>query len=75
MMFSGNHNVKLLEAVDELGNSLTSTASDDERTFGPAGMAVGLMMDGPVGNLTIHLAGPSHRASSSRRCAARSIPP
>ena len=60
MVFSGNGNVKLLEAVDELGQSLTSTASDDERTFGPRGMAVGLMMDGPVGNLTIHL----HRPES-----------
>ena len=34
MVFSGNGNVKLLEAVDELGQSLTSTASDDERAFG-----------------------------------------
>ena len=58
MVFSGNGNVKLLEAVDELGQSLTSTASDDERAFGPRGMAVGLMMDGPVGNLTIHLRRP-----------------
>jgi hypothetical protein len=58
MVFNGNGNVKLLEAVDELGNSLTSNASDDERAFGPIGMAVGMMMDGPIGNLTIHLRRP-----------------
>ena len=58
MVFSGNGCVKLLEAVDELGQSLTSTASDDERTFGPRGMAVGLMQDGPIGNLAIHLRRP-----------------
>jgi len=58
MVFNGNGSVKILEAVDELGNSLTSTASDDERAFGPRGMAVGLMMDGPIGNLTIHLRRP-----------------
>jgi hypothetical protein len=58
MVFSGNGFVTLLEAVDELGQSLTSTASDEGPTFGPRGMAVGLMQDGPIGNLAIHLRRP-----------------
>ena len=58
MVVSGNGFVTLLEAVDELGQSLTSTASDEGPTFGPRGMAVGLMQDGPIGNLAIHLRRP-----------------
>jgi hypothetical protein len=55
MVFNGNGNVKLLEGVDELGQSLLTDASDDGRTLGRPGMAIGMMMDGPIGNLTIHL--------------------
>jgi len=46
-------NIQLVEAVDELGNSLLPTLGDDERALGPMGMA-GIAV-GAAANLTLRL--------------------
>ncbi len=51
-------NLKLLEAVDELGQSLLPSPADQERPFGPAGVMGGGMMAGPMVNLTAPLRRP-----------------
>jgi hypothetical protein len=64
MTFSLTGNLKLLEAVDELGQSLVPSATDDERTFGPMGMMsgpVGMMSNGMMSGQMANLAAPLRR--------------
>ena len=55
MVISQAGPVELIEAVDELGNSLVLAANDDQRAFGAMGMAIPAMPGGNMANLTVHL--------------------
>ncbi len=55
MVISQAGPVELIEAVDELGNSLVLAANDDQRAFGAMGMARPAMPGGNMANLTVHL--------------------
>ena len=58
MTFSQAGNIKLLEAVDELGQSLIPPAPSQERSFGASGIVGASMMAGPMANLTAPLRRP-----------------
>ncbi len=58
MAFSQAGNVKVLEAVDELGQSLLPFAPDVERPFGPSGMMGAGMMAGSMAQLIAPLRRP-----------------
>jgi hypothetical protein len=58
LTFSQAGNLKLLEAIDELGQSLVPAGHGEQNAFGPVGVTGGGMMAGPMVNLTAPLRRP-----------------